>query len=255
MVMKESDNQLQFHPPGGITTDEAIQHMKQAIAEGKHWYIALLEAIGLWSKAEETHNGRHYRYLVGGEAFDWLLLAERLCLEIDGLFPEKERDDLLFRSKPPCELSKEEFAGFIGYPKYRAYLNYYYGIVVEETLLLAVEEEVRKERQALFCCSDDLLQEEVYRRIYGADTTTLWQWFREEKGYPRRKSITLTERKEFVYWLFKLRLKHCEKTKSASDTKKALRYLQRQKATSNPADQTPAEEPCNMIDLFPEACF
>jgi hypothetical protein len=34
--------------------------------------------------------------------------------------------------------------------------------------------------------------------------------------------------KEFSYWLFKYRLKQCEKAKIASDTKKALRYLKRQ---------------------------
>ena len=34
--------------------------------------------------------------------------------------------------------------------------------------------------------------------------------------------------KEFTYWLFKYRLKKCEKAKIASDTKKAIEYLQRQ---------------------------
>ncbi|GAI16526.1 unnamed protein product, partial [marine sediment metagenome] len=53
--------------------DEVIRYLEQAIVSGKHWYIALLEAIGLWTTAEETHNGRHYRYLIAGEAFDWLL--------------------------------------------------------------------------------------------------------------------------------------------------------------------------------------
>ena len=57
---------------------KAVDELKAAIAGGKHWYIALLEAIGLWTTAEETHNGRLYRYLIAGEAFDWLLLAERL---------------------------------------------------------------------------------------------------------------------------------------------------------------------------------
>ena len=66
------------------TTDaEAIRYLKQAIADGKHWYIALLEAMGLWGSAEEVCNGRVYRYLIAGEAFDWLLLAERLCGAVD----------------------------------------------------------------------------------------------------------------------------------------------------------------------------
>ena len=74
--------ELQLQPSGLTSTEDAraiIQRLEQAIIGGKHWYIALLEAIGLWTKAEENHNGRTYRYLIAGEAFDWLLLAERLC--------------------------------------------------------------------------------------------------------------------------------------------------------------------------------
>ena len=44
--------------------------------------------------------GRTYRYLVGGEAFDWLLLAERLCDEIEDLIPDDEREALLFLRPP-----------------------------------------------------------------------------------------------------------------------------------------------------------
>jgi len=84
---------------GGNT--EAIRHLEQVILSGKHWYIALLEAIGLWTDGEESYNGRHYRYLIDGEAFDWLLLAERLCEAVDDLLPEKEKLALLFYGKPP----------------------------------------------------------------------------------------------------------------------------------------------------------
>jgi len=49
--------------------------------------------------------------------------------------------------------------------------------------------------------------------------------FRRENGYPQLKSISLTELKEFTYWLFKYRLNHCDKARVASDTKKALTQL------------------------------
>jgi hypothetical protein len=45
--------------------------------------------------------------------------------------------------------------------------------------------------------------------------------------YPQRKSLTLTELKEFTYWLFKYRVKTSEKPKIASDTKKALALMYR----------------------------
>jgi hypothetical protein len=38
--------------------------------------------------------------------------------------------------------------------------------------------------------------------------------------------MSLSDMKEFHYWLFKYRLKRSEKPKIASDTRKALVYLQ-----------------------------
>ena len=200
----------------------AIEHLKQAVARGTHWYLALLEAIKLWSSAEEDYSGRHYRYLIEGEAFDWLLLAERLCQELGDVIPEKEGVDLLFFDRPPLELSKERFKKLIGPAKYRAYLNYLYGILVEEALISAVVEETRKERRSLGSNkhADDL--DKAYRRIYRASQQALLDRFRKEKHYTKRKSASLTELKEFTYWLFKYRLKTCDKTRVASDTKKAL---------------------------------
>jgi len=208
---------------------EAIRHIKEAIAQGKHWYIALLEAIGLWTTAEETYNGRNYRYLIANEAFDWLLLAERLLEEVFHLIPEKEALDLLFWGKAPIELSKEEFRDLIGEAKYCAHLNYFYGITVEEALMLAVEEEARKEQRVRGFNEKSHLSDEVFQRIYGAPMNILLRRFRKEKGYPQRNSMELSELKEFTYWLFKYRLKECDKARVASDTKKALKELEHQR--------------------------
>ena len=69
------------------------------------------------------------------------------------------------------------------------------------------------------------MAEEAYRRVYGAKKAVLLKRFRREKGYTQLNSITLTELKEFTYWLFKFRLKESEKAKVASDTRKALQLL------------------------------
>jgi len=219
------DNQLQSSQltPAGDT--EAIRHLEQAITGGKHWYIALLEAIGLWKAAEETHNGRTYQYLIAGEAFDWLLLAERLCEIVDGLLPGDEKTALLFYGKPPLDLTIDKFKELIGSSKYHQYLNYFYGITTEEALIRAVQEEVRKEKRTLGLNKEHDYDSEVYQRIYGATKAVLLKRFRRENGYPQLKSISLTELKEFTYWLFKYRLNHCDKARVASDTKKALTQL------------------------------
>ena len=212
----------QITPSGAA---EVIRQMEQAIKGGKHWYLALLEAIGQWSPSYENIDGRSYQYLIRGEAFDWLLLAERLCQTVNGLLPDAEKTALLFYSKPPLDLPAERFKELIGNIKYHQYLNYFYGITVEEALVLAVEEEVRKERWAAGHYRDKDNTNEAYRRIYSSTKTSMLRQFRSEVGYPELNSISLTEIKEFTYWLFKHRLKQCDKAKVASDTRKALDWL------------------------------
>ena len=160
---------------------EAIEHLKQAIASGEHWYIALLEAIGLWTSTEETRNGRNYRYLIDSEAFDYLILAERLCEEVDGLLPDDEKTALLFHGKPPVDLSAAKFKGLIGASKYRLYLNYLYGVMAEEALILAVQEEVRKERRTSGYNNEGNIADAAFQRIYGSTRAALLKRFRKER--------------------------------------------------------------------------
>ena len=204
---------------------EAIRYLEQQILSGKHWYMALLEAMGLWTEAEETIGERTYRYLIAGEAFDWLLLAERLCEAVDGLLPENEKLTLLFHGKPPLELPPDQFKEVIGDVKYHQHLNYFYGVTVEEALIQAVQEEVRKEKWSSGFTKVDDYTAEVYRRIYGTTRVVLLKHFRKEKGYPQAPSISMSELKEFTYWLFKYRIAQSEKCKVASDTRKGLDWL------------------------------
>jgi hypothetical protein len=212
--------------PGEKDT-EAIRHLKESVAEGKHWYVSILEAIKIWNSKEEDFKGRHLNYLIDNEAFDWLLLAERLCEEISNYIPEKERIDLLFSDKPPLSLSRDDFKKLIGAAKYKAYLNFTYGVLVEEALISAVVEEVRKERRSVGSSSDSGVSDKAFDRIYGADEQSLLQDFLKEKRYYGRTRMSLSDMKEFYYWLFKYRIKRSEKPRIASDTRKALVYLHR----------------------------
>jgi hypothetical protein len=225
--------------------NESIRYLKQALVDGQHWYITLLQAIALWNKTGEIYEGRTYLYIIDDEAFDWLLLAERLCATIDGLLPEDEKNSLLFHGKPPLEMTAGEFKKLIGSTKYHQYLNYFYGVTVEEALLLAVQEEVRKERRVSGYTTKQDTTNEAYRRIYGSTRTDLLKNFRQDKNYPQRRSITITELKEFTYWLFKYRLKHCDKARVASDTKKALDWLNESNGLSR---RLVHEKPPMMVD-------
>jgi len=93
------DDVVRDEPPALPAPDETLLRMRQEILAGTHWFEALLDAVGRWRLPEETVLGREYRYLIGSEAFDWLLLAERLLGEVVDLVPPIDRDALLF-SRP-----------------------------------------------------------------------------------------------------------------------------------------------------------
>lgn len=203
----------------------AIKHFTRSIQRGKHWYLALLESIRLWNSTEEFFNERHFKYLVDKEAFDWLLLAERICLEALDKIPEEELINLLLYDKPPVELTNEQFKNLIGDAKYNAYLNYAYGVLIEESLFWAVVEEIRKDRRSIGNNGDDGVYEKAYRMIYGDSIEALLAKFCREKFHRQRKRFSLEDMKEFLYWLFKYRVKHSDGSRVASDTKKAIKFL------------------------------
>jgi len=209
----------------------AISHLKAEIKAGKGWYPTLLEAINMWRSPEEEYNGERYLYLIGGQAFDWLRLAERLCDEIMDIVPEDEITGLLFFDRPPVKLSEVEFKQALGPAKYRAYLNFLYGVLVEQALLMASIYEVRKASIVPLKPEEEATR--AYRRVYHAELADLLECFQKEMKYRQRKSLTLTEMKEFTYWLFKYRVKTSEKSRTASDTKKALALMYRKMSGRN----------------------
>jgi hypothetical protein len=209
-----------------------LNRFREAILQGTPWHLALLKAIGEWTLPREVIDGRQYVYLLHGEAFDWLLLAERLCAAANGLIPQDEHERLVFKGLLPQEVDKESFRWLVGEARYRAILNFWYGVVVEEALQLATEEKLRKEERAKGHPDSDQIVERAFRRLYGETRTTLLKAFRKEMAYPQRKSITLTEIREFNYWLFKHRIATLEPARVASDTRRGITRLKKLRGNS-----------------------
>ncbi|MGH2586148.1 MAG: hypothetical protein ACRDJE_14645, partial [Dehalococcoidia bacterium] len=203
---------------------EILAEMRATVLGGEPWFQALLAAIARWRAPEETVEGRRYRYLVGSEAFDWLLLAERILDELTDVIPVVEKDALLYHGRPPEEITPEEFRRAIGAAKYRAYLNYLYGVTVEEALQLTYEEELEKERRA-HVWAKDAFETTVYQRLYGSTREELLAAFRAERGVGMSETISLEDLQEFTYWLFKYRLRCCAPPRVASDTTRGLERL------------------------------
>lgn len=207
--------------------DEAILRMRHEIVAGRHWFDAMLSAIGSWRAASETVGERTYRYLVGGEAFDWLLLAERLIGAMPDLVPSREADALLFQGEWPIEIDDEEFAERLGPAKFSAHLNYLYGVLVEQALQLHVEEEMHKEAYARAWGVDPRADEGMYRRVYGKPLPELRAVYYEETATILREELDYPDWQDFTYWLFRFRLKRQDKARVASDTRKGLAMLTR----------------------------
>lgn len=221
---------------------ETLRRMRDAVQAGQPWPQALLEAVGLWTQPVEDFQGRTYRYMVQGEAFDWLTLAERLCSELDGMIPSDEKESLLFEGRLPDSAPPEMFRDLLGPTKYRAHLNFWYGVVVEEALQLSAEEEARKRHTARGYSDTEELVENAFTHLYGATRSDLLDEFRQEAGIAKRRGLSLTDVKSFTYWLHKRRLKMWDPARVASDTRKGIRKLRQleQAAGNSRRENAPA---------------
>ncbi|HXY73858.1 MAG TPA: hypothetical protein VEH58_00880, partial [Dehalococcoidales bacterium] len=211
--------------------EEALSELKQGIRAGVHWYEALLKTLGKWQASEETIEGRCYRYFIEGEAFDWMLLSERLLESLDRLVPEDESTAFLLHDILPLDIKPEHMREYLGAKRYKQYLNFYYGVTVERALVMAVQNEIRKERTVAGYVKEQDNTDEAFRRIYGDTEAEMLSQFRRIYRHRATKSINLTEYKEFTYWLFKYRMNHSDRARVASDTKKAINWLNRNRAS------------------------
>lgn len=208
----------------------AVRAFAEALVEGKHWYGALLGAVHLWSRDEECYGGRYFRYMVAGEALDLLLVMERISWDFRHLLPRDEYDAFFFYARPPYTYTDREFAHLLGVEKYRSYLNYFYGVTVEEALLHAVEDEILKATN-YGLTRDNRDPESPYTRLYGKKERELLQEFSTDRERAVNGVMTLTDWKEFLYWLFKQRVANSLPERLASDSRKGIDTLRMLRGT------------------------
>ena len=221
-----ADDDQPLHPTP-INADSHLISFELALRSGRGWFEALLEAIQRWDIPREYVEGREYVYLIEHEAFDWLLLCERLCDAMpEGLLPLDEVDALLTHESPPQTLSEDEFQERIGPAKYWAHLNFLYGIRVEQALQLAVERALQKEGGAVtFSHARRDLERDAHTRIYGSTQEELLSDFRNQTERAHTERISQHEWQAFTYWLFRSRVERQDPARVASDTRRGLDML------------------------------
>ena len=225
------------------TDPEAIIHLRAAVQAGVYWPRALLEAIGLWTAPLEVHQGRTYRYLIQEKPWTGLPWPNGSASSWSASSRPEELELLLFDGELPSEVTPEQFREWIGSNKHRAYLNYWYGVVVEEALQQAVEDDVRKRHRARCYPDNEDLVEEAFTHLYGESRTTLLKEFRLSAKIAQRARLSLTNYKEFTYWLSKRRFNLWDPARVASDTRKGIRKLNQLEQIPGPLRPSPATAP------------
>ena len=200
----------------------AVEHLNTALAEGRDWPEALLEAMALWTAPEEMHGGRTYNYLIAGEVFDWLLLAETAPRRDRQRRPPRRDGDPPLRGEIPDRFDTERIQELLGGDKYRGYLNYHYGVTVEEALQLACELELRKRDTSNGVRYRTAYSEQAFPLIYRKSREELLRMFLKAEDLDHRDISSMAEHRAFTYWLFKYRWANSDKARIASDTTKGL---------------------------------
>ena len=226
----------------GSAVEEVLERLRERAEDpSADWCRSLVEAMAQWPLAEESANGRRHVYLIGGEAFDWRALAERLLEACRGKVPPSECEEMLEGVGLPAGMTEDEWKRALGVEKYRAHLNYVYGVTVEQALQVAVQEEICKRRVGNGYSPGEAECERAYERLYGNPLVELWAEFRTEVPNPpsggdargadvpaeRLTSPCVADGDAFTYWLFKRRLSRADPARVASDTRKGLLQLDR----------------------------
>ena len=214
---------------GALSPEQAVEALRRSLERGVDWYAALLEVIARWTAPSEEIDGAVNTYLIAGEAFDWLLLAQRLLDEVGDLVPVDEAEQLLVHGIAPDGSGEAEFERAIGPAKHRAHLNFQYGVVVEELLLLAVELELVKSG-SLSGAGRPAPDLEAFDYVYGKPLDELKLLYGYDIGEALGDRMSQSELQAFTYWLSKYRVSTGEPARVASDTKQAMAMMSRLEA-------------------------
>ena len=216
------------HLPAALDAESHVLRFEVDLRNGRPWFDALLDRISAWTAPREIVGGREFVYLIAGEAFDWLSLAERLCDAVPPeLLPEAEVEALLWHRQTPIALTEPEFEQRLGAAKYWAHLNFEYGVRVEQALQLAVERSLRKESGGIaFSHARRDPDGDAHNRIYGAGESALLEEFRDSTDRDHGERVSQLEWQAFTYWLFRRRFERQDPARAASDTRVGLKMIQ-----------------------------
>lgn len=228
-----SDNGAQ---PDGETARILGDLSRRTEQDPATWRENIFDATSRWHLPLEKVSGDdEYVYFIAGEAFNWRRLAERLAWHIELLLPDElvvelrqwVEDDHIFGG-----IEESDFRRILGSDKWRAYLNYFYGVTLERCLLVYAGNRIGKQEFSRGRHVTDDALDDAFVALYDASEQELWAQFVAENNaadaeddvdtsHPDEARSTAQD-DEFTYWLFKRRIASTYQVHIAHEVKHGL---------------------------------
>ena len=212
-----------------------IDNLQKTIeTHADNWQTAFLETVAAWPIENERVYGETFHYFIGGEAFNWKRLAERIATQIDEegsiTLPAEKIFDWIESSGVFGGIPENEFRRILGIDGWRAHLNHFYGVHIEQCLIAAIQARNHKRRYSAGLPPSDESSDRAYLGLYEETEQDLWQLFIDEnadrlpdliaESPDETRTIALDE--EFTYWLFKRRIEYTLAPQIAAETQRGL---------------------------------
>ena len=211
----------------------ALEDLSRSVdSDANGWRTHIFDAIARWRLPSERVADEEYVYIIGGEAFNWRRLAERLAWHIALQLPEDvddEMQDWLEDDDMFGGLGEPGFRRVLGHDKWRGYLNYFYGVTLERCLFVHAGNAIAKDRRGRGRSVDDDTLDEAFFALYEAEESDLWAEFAEEIGIGDHSGSarSMAQDDEFTYWLFKRRIGSTYQIHVAHEVRHGLRMFDR----------------------------
>ena len=198
------------------------------------WKTAFLETVAAWPIENERVHGETFHYFIGGEAFNWKRLAERIATQLadegSTTLPAHKIFEWIDSTGVFGGVPEHEFRRILGVDGWRAHLNHFYGVHIEQCLIAAVQSRIQKRRYSSGKPPSDNASDMVFLGLYEETEQDLWKEFADEnadrlsdliaQSGEDQRSIGLDE--EFTYWLFKRRIEFTLAPQVAAETRRGL---------------------------------
>tara|TARA_Y100001970_G_scaffold225688_1_gene278739 strand:- start:18142 stop:18807 length:666 start_codon:yes stop_codon:yes gene_type:complete len=215
--MNLEDTSVNFSPK------KYINQLNQKFNSDELLIDTFLKIIGKWPVKTEIINNIEYKYWIDDEAFNWHLLATRIIFSLNEETNKKPLNAFLHSTYLLPGSDQRKIINLFPPDKYRAHLNFIYGVVLEEVIICFNEMEKNKDIINQFHASDAI--NAVYLDLYGYNFSEFKRIYEFEKKIKLDKFDSLYSYYDFLYWSWKYRIKKSTPEKIAYDSQSGINFL------------------------------